>query len=115
MFTWLVASDDDLEAAQLRETCTSVGATKIVEASRGERHDFYGRIRSVSYVPADDRVLSPAFEAELFDGSGALTLVWLGQSMITGIVAGRPLRLRGRMALREGAPVIYNPEYTLIS
>jgi hypothetical protein len=55
----------------------------------------------------------PTLEAELFDGSGSVTLVWLGRRRIPGIEPGRTLTARGRFADVEGKRVIYNPRYEL--
>ena len=52
-------------------------------------------------------------EAELFDGSGSVTLVWLGRRRIPGIEPGRTLTARGRFAAFDGKRVIYNPWYEL--
>ena len=52
-------------------------------------------------------------EADLYDGSDVVTLVWLGRRHIAGIEPGRALSVRGRIAVREGRKVIYNPYYEL--
>jgi hypothetical protein len=41
--------------------------------------------------------------------------VWLGRRNIEGIQAGRRLRVRGRVAQREGRPVLFNPSYELLT
>jgi hypothetical protein len=55
----------------------------------------------------------PAYEIELYDGSGATTVVWLGRRSIPGIVAGRRMRVNGRMTVIDGRKRIYNPRYIL--
>jgi len=53
-------------------------------------------------------------KAELFDGTEAVTLVWLGQRRIAGIEPGRTLRVRGRLGkLENGSKAIYNPHYEI--
>ena len=52
-------------------------------------------------------------EAELFDGTEGVTLIWLGRRRIPGIEPGRTMRVRGRIALREGRKVLYNPYYEI--
>jgi len=64
----------------------------------------------VVYTP---RTNLPTLEADLFDGSDVVTLVWLGRRAIPGIEPGRELNVRGRVALRDGHKVIYNPYYEL--
>ena len=53
-------------------------------------------------------------EVELRDGSGAVTLVWLGRRQIPGIDPGRTLKVWGRISCHEGHRLIYNPRYELM-
>ena len=55
----------------------------------------------------------PTLEAELYDGSDVVTLVFLGRRSIAGIEPGRQLTARGRIAIRDDRKVIYNPYYEL--
>ncbi len=55
----------------------------------------------------------PALEAELWDGTGAVTVIWLGRRQIPGIDPGRSLKLRGRITTLHGHRAIYNPIYEL--
>ena len=54
-----------------------------------------------------------AYEVELYDGSGATTVIWLGRRSIPGIFAGRRMRVNGRMTFVDGHKTIYNPRYIL--
>jgi len=80
------------------------------DVRRGQLVSVTGRLRTVVYTP---RTNLPTLEAELYDGSDLVTLVWLGRRHITGIEPGRALTARGRIALREDRKVIYNPHYEL--
>ena len=42
-----------------------------------------------------------------------MTLVWLGRRRIPGIEPGRTIKAQGRIALRDGQKVLYNPYYEL--
>jgi hypothetical protein len=64
----------------------------------------------VVYTP---RTNLPTLEADLFDGTDVVTLVWLGRRHIAGIEPGRMLTVRGRVAVRDDRKVIYNPYYEL--
>ena len=57
--------------------------------------------------------LTPALEAELFDGTGSVVLIWLGRREIPGIDTGRCVRVEGLVACSEGRKVMYNPSYEL--
>jgi hypothetical protein len=55
----------------------------------------------------------PALEAELFDGTDALDVVWLGRRSIAGIEPGRRLVAHGRISHARGRRVLFNPRYEL--
>jgi hypothetical protein len=55
----------------------------------------------------------PALEAELYDGSGLITLVWLGRRRIAGIEPGRAIKVTGRVGVQDRMRVMFNPRYEL--
>ena len=69
-----------------------------------------GSLRTVTLRP---RAGLPALEAELYDGTGALVLIWLGRRRIEGIESGRLVTASGRVSTQEGRRVIFNPRYEL--
>jgi hypothetical protein len=78
--------------------------------TRGQVVSVSGRLRTVAYTP---RTNLPTLEADLWDGSDVVTLVFLGRRSISGIEPGRQLTARGRIAIRDDRKVIYNPFYEL--
>ena len=104
------ANSSDQHARDLRKTYAESGVATIAEAPDRERVRLRGTLRTVTLRP---RGGVPALEAELFDGSGAITLVWLGRRQITGIGPGRQLEVEGRIGLQDGVRVMYNPRYEL--
>ena len=54
-------------------------------------------------------------EADLWDGTGNVTLIWLGRRDIAGIQPGRRMIVHGRIATVRGDRTIYNPRYELRS
>ena len=48
------------------------------------------------------------------DGSGEVTLVWLGRKKIPGIETGRTVKATGRISCKQGRKVMYNPAYELL-
>ncbi len=101
---------DQVEAAELMEDSLGKGATTISGCKPGEKAVIAGTLRSVTLRPREG---VPALEAELYDGSGRITLVWLGRRRIRGIEPGRMLVATGRLTCADVDPVIYNPRYTL--
>ncbi|KAA1420047.1 OB-fold nucleic acid binding domain-containing protein [Mumia zhuanghuii] len=101
---------DRADDAQLREGALEAGCNPVCDQRVGEVVTVHGELRAVTYRP---RSGARALEASLYDGTGALTLVWIGRSRIAGIEAGRALTATGRLGLRGGDRVIYNPRYEL--
>ena len=106
----LTASEEELQAEELQRDAAKCGATPAGECTRGQVVSVSGRLRTVAYTP---RTNLPTLEADLYDGSDVVTLVFLGRRSIVGIEPGRQLTARGRIALRDDRKVIYNPYYEL--
>jgi RecG-like helicase len=104
------ASDAELDAVDLARDSREHGAVPVVDCCTGERVAVSGTVRALTLRP---RGGVPALEAELYDGSGALTLVWLGRRRILGIDPGRRLTAHGRVTEQQGRPTMYNPSYEL--
>jgi hypothetical protein len=110
LFRRLTASERELDAEDLQEASARLGAEPVCDCARGKLVTVCGRLTAVRYTP---RTNQPTLEAELFDGSGSITLVFLGRRRIAGIEPGRSLSVEGRLALRDHRKVIFNPYYTL--
>ncbi|MET7750870.1 OB-fold nucleic acid binding domain-containing protein [Micromonospora sp. NPDC005367] len=106
----LTASEAEIEAQELQRESAECGGVPALECSRGQVVSVSGRLRTVVYTP---RTNLPTLEADLYDGSDVVTLVWLGRRHIAGIEPGRHLTARGRVAMRDERKVIYNPYYEL--
>ena len=107
------ASSAEYEAETLAQQAHRLGATAIAEALPGHEYVFAGVLASVTLRPDGG---SPGFDAELFDGTGRLRLVWLGRTGIPGIDPGRRMSVTGRVVRAPGAPIatVFNPRYTLL-
>ena len=99
------------ERHQLRKEYAESGAVSIAEAPDRERVKLRGSLRTVNLRP---RAGVPALEAELTDGTGMITVVWLGRRRIAGIEPGQALSVEGRIGAYDGVRVMYNPKYELI-
>jgi RecJ-like exonuclease len=108
----LVESAGSLDAAELAQEADESKAHPCGGLRRGEKTEIQGRLRHVVYTPRDSL---PTVEAELFDGTGSIELVWLGRRRIKGIEPGRMVRVQGRVGEHDGHPAIYNPRYELRS
>ena len=104
------ASHTHAEAVELRGDAVKAGCMPIDEAPDREMVTVQGSLRTVTLRP---RGGVPALEAELYDGTGTITVLWLGRRRIAGIFPGRSIRVTGRIGVHDGARVIYNPRYDL--
>ena len=104
------ASAASQEARQLRNETVEAGCCPVAEAADRQYVSLHGTLRTVTLRP---RGGVPALEAELYDGSGLITLIWLGRRRIAGIEPGRNLRVEGRIGLHDGGRVLFNPRYEL--
>lgn len=99
------------QAADLQREADEESARHLCDCRAGELVTVYGTICSVTVRPQGS---TRAFEAELYDGSGRVRLIWLGRQRIPGIAAGRTLIASGRLTAPSGESLtLFNPTYTL--
>ena len=102
---------DQLDAEELAESLHATGAQRACDCRHGEEVTMRGRLRSVESCP---KASAATVQAELFDGTDPVTLVWIGRRRIAGIETGKQLLVRVRIGDRNGQKVIYNPYYELL-
>lgn len=110
MLDRLAFSQQDLESAELQEDAQATGCTRICDCGDRQVVRVAGTLRTVTLRP---RAGVPALEAELFDGTAPLDVVWLGRRSIVGIEPGRRLIASGRISMSDGRRVLFNPKYEL--
>ncbi len=101
----------EVDSDRLESDATAHGATHIRDCLGGQPSTVIGRLRSVTLRPV---AKAPAVEAELYDGTGRLTLLFLGRRRIPGITPGRHLVVHGRVIQRDGERAMVNPRYELL-
>ena len=110
MLRKLTSDVDVLDADDLSEDSEKSGAQAASDCESGQEVTVFGRLRSVEFCSQDAEA---SLEAELFDGTEGITLIWMGRRRIAGIEPGRTMRVRGRIAVRDGRKVLYNPFYEI--
>ena len=111
LFARLTRSQAEVDADRLEIEATEHGATHIRDCPGGCVVTITGRLRSVTLRPVAN---SPAVEADLWDGTGRMTVLWLGRRRIPGITPGRHIVVHGRAILRDGERLMVNPRYELV-
>src|SRR5215469_15271372 len=113
----LLATREALHAAEVRHEISELPTdpdggrpVPISDSRHRETVAIAGTVRAVTLRPQGS---TPTMEAELWDGTGKVTLVWLGRRDIPGIEPGRRLVVHGRMTTLKGERAIYNPRYEL--
>lgn len=110
-FRRLTADADELAAEDLQDDAEAAGCALVSEAPRRQRVRISGVIRGVTLRPVAG---VPALEADVYDGTGSLTVIWLGRRRIAGIDPGTRLVVEGRIGDQHGDLTMYNPAYTLL-
>jgi hypothetical protein len=110
MLERLSSTEEELHADELQQAAEAEGCTRICDCDDRQIVKVAGTLRTVTLRP---RAGVPALEAELFDGSDALDVVWLGRRSIVGIEPGRKLIASGRISMSRGRRVLFNPKYEL--
>ncbi|WP_020575710.1 OB-fold nucleic acid binding domain-containing protein [Actinopolymorpha alba] len=106
----LTSSQDALEDAELQEDVLQSGYDPVRTCADREVVRLRGTLRTVTLRP---RAGTPSLEADLYDGSGTVTLVWLGRRRIAGIEPDRAIVVEGRIAVQDDRRIMYNPRYEL--
>ncbi|MCL2542053.1 MAG: OB-fold nucleic acid binding domain-containing protein [Nocardioidaceae bacterium] len=104
------ATTDETDGRDLRRASRGAAVVSIADAPVRLETRLRGTLRTVTLRP---RGGVPALEADLYDGTASLTLVWLGRRRIAGIEPGRSLEIVGRIGVQDGDRIIYNPRYEL--
>jgi RecG-like helicase len=107
----LLRSNDEIASADRHKLAEEIGCDAIGSCSDRGRVTLRGTIDVLTVRPRQD---TPWLEAELSDGTGKVTLIWMGRHDIPGIEAGRDLLVRGRISVADGTRRVYNPHYELL-
>ncbi|MGH3357249.1 MAG: OB-fold nucleic acid binding domain-containing protein [Nocardioidaceae bacterium] len=106
----LTTRTSTIEDEEMRDDAARAGCDLISSKTDRQVATLHGTLRSVTLRP---RGGVPALEADLYDGSGSVLIVWLGRRRIVGIDPGKQLTVHGRLGVRDGKHVLFNPRYEL--
>lgn len=106
----MTRAPEQIEAEELRKDVLRSGVEPIAAATVGEPTVIAGTIRSITLQPLQS---VPALQAEVYDGTGSVTVIWLGRRRIIGIEPGRRLVVSGRLTSGPTGLTIFNPSYEL--
>jgi hypothetical protein len=78
-----------------------------------ERVRVRGRIRALRIQPWEGGVAT--LEATLVDGTGGITVIFMGRRRIAGLRLGEWMEVEGMVLESRGKLAIMNPEYSLLT
>lgn len=107
----LVAPKAEQEMQDAETGVRTLGASPIADCDCGAKATVGGILKSVALLP---KAGIPSLEADLFDGTGHLRLVFLGRRSIAGIEPGRRMIATGRINKTGDRLTMYNPRYQLL-
>lgn len=106
------ASQGDVHSRELQSMAQKAGADSIGSCADRQMVHLRGTITSVTLAP---RKGAPWLQVVMDDGSGTVTLVWMGRHAIPGVSAGAQIGVEGRISCVDGERRVYNPKYQLIA
>lgn len=106
----LTRAPEQVEADELREDALRSGVQPITDGIVGQPTTIAGTVRSITLQPLQS---VPALQAEVYDGTGSVTVIWLGRRRIIGIEPGRRIVVSGRLTSGVTGLTIFNPRYEL--
>ena len=107
----LSVDTEELDNADLVRCSADVGAQQLSHCPDRQRVAVRGVLRTVTLRP---RAGTPSLEAQLYDGTGTVDLIWLGRRRIGGIEPGRTIVASGLIATADGRCTMFNPVYELM-
>ncbi|WP_194947996.1 OB-fold nucleic acid binding domain-containing protein [Actinomyces trachealis] len=110
-FKRLSPSREDLTARTEAADACRRGTIHLDQIEPRSRVRVSGVLQAVTHRPASAK---PVLVARLYDGTGAVDLIWLGRRDIAGVVPGAHLITEGMVTAGRSRPIIYNPAYELL-
>jgi RecG-like helicase len=108
----LTETDEERLAAEIREWADTVpGSVRIADAEERKRVKLAGAVRRITIRPV------MGFEGMrllLFDGTGEVSVVFLGRRSIPGLTLGSRLVVEGVLGRSGGTREIVNPSFEFV-
>ena len=93
-------------------TAAVPGTTPIGEVRWRQKVTIAGRVRSMRVAPQHD---APTLEIVLVDGTGGISVVFLGRRGIAGVDVGTNVLVEGTVGVHKARLALLNPKYQLLS
>jgi hypothetical protein len=108
-FRRMAESDEQRYAEEIQAWAHRVpGSVRIRDAQTRTRSKLAGVVRRITVRPLEGH---ESLEALLYDGTGEVTVVWMGRRTIPGLSLGTRLVVEGMLAEQRGARRLVNPTF----
>jgi len=105
----MAESDEQRYAEEIQGWAAQVpGAVPIADAPVRSRAKLAGVVRRITVRPLEG---SESLEAVLFDGTGEVTVIWMGRRSIQGLNLGTRLIVEGLLAEQRAGRRMVNPSF----
>lgn len=108
-FRRMAESDELRYAEEIEAWCDEIpGTVRIQDASTRSRVKLAGVVRRITVRPLEE---SESLEALLYDGTGEVTVVWMGRRSIPGLGLGTRVVVEGMLGEQRGERRLVNPTF----
>jgi RecG-like helicase len=108
-FRRMAESDEQRYAEEILAWAQKVpGSVRIAEAQPRSHVKFAGVVRRITVRPLEGH---ESLEAILFDGTGEVTVMWMGRRAIRGLTLGTRLIVEGLLAEQRSERRLVNPTF----
>jgi hypothetical protein len=108
-FSRMSESDELRYAEEIEGWASTVpGSVRIRDAVTRDRAKLAGVVRRITVRPLEGH---ESLEALLYDGTGEVTVVWMGRRTIPGLGLGTRLVVDGMVAEQKGGRRLVNPAF----
>jgi hypothetical protein len=110
-FRRMAESDEQRYSEEIRAWADDIpGSIRIGDARSRSKVKLAGVVRRITVRPLEG---SESLEALLDDGTGEVTVVWMGRRSIPGLNLGTRLVVDGLLAEQRGERRVVNPAFEL--
>src|SRR5688500_7827985 len=108
-FRRMAESDEQRYAEEIEAWASKIpGTVRIRDAAARSRAKLAGVVRRITVRPLEG---SESLEAVLYDGTGEVTVVWMGRRSIHGLNLGTKLVVEGLLAQQRSGRRMVNPSF----
>jgi hypothetical protein len=112
-FSRMAETDEQRYAEEIEGWAAVVpGAVRIRDATHRSRLKLAGVVRRITIRPLEG---NESLEALLYDGTGEVTLVWMGRRSIHGLRLGTRLVVDGVIAEQRAELRMVNPTFEFVA